>query len=305
MTETEIDEGIERMTKIYEKKEQQFKAFLEAKEKYREAKSKMGAWNMLENLPHPLGVITGLILLYVFFDVVRKLPLIWYALIENYNLSAPLVVNTFIFSAILNIILIVFIMLTILFSGRMVLVWMKAAIMRRPILALNTKNRTKEFIIPKKVTYSMWDIDDDNAVLVDPEAIFMGPNKVSIMEGVPELGVGVNVRNLIKGMPINVDMSSVKMYAKAYENRAREAMRTGSDAIAKFFPWMIILVIIGLIFYPLADRRMDQTNVIQGMQNDIVQCKMTLAENGILPPGTPPVEGGDRVRPASTGVKLK
>jgi len=311
-----MDDNVDEAKKYYEEKIRKLEDFKTAKKRFLEEEKNLNARiRFLGKLPYPqqlLSIPAALIFLIVF---AKYLPLIHDWVMVEYAVQAAMKRNLFLASLVLNIVFMGLMFVTYFFAGSVIKVWLRAGILRKPVLAWLTKNRTVEFKTPKKLSHDVWDVDDDSAVMVDSDAVFTAPHKVPIMLGTPEFPVGVNLRGLLRGQPVNFDTTAVKMYAKAHENRAMRDMRTGMDAIRPFVMPLIILFTIGLIMFPVVDKKLDQTNEIKSCQDEMVSYRMKLADNGIdpntgrpvssQPPSVEKTGNSEKPGPSSTGIKIR
>lgn len=307
MSDTGIDEEIQEK---YGKQLEQLEEFEKKKAEIRVAEKKLPAiYQTIKRLPYPNQFITlvlGLVLvgLYIKYGhMTGDFILSGWKMEPNIekNMTIALAMTT---AGLFGILFFILVM-----TKSITFTWLRAVIFKKPVLIWFTKNKTVEFRIPLEVTHDMWDVDEESAVLPESDAIYTGPHKVSMMAGVPDVGVGVDLRGLVRKQPINFDSTTVKMYAKAHEQRAYKDMRTGLDAFKPFVMPLIILIVIGLIFVPVADKRLDQSGSIEDYQDQVVKCRMKLADNGINPESgvrfADPVVASEKPGPASTGAGFK
>lgn len=301
----------EDLKEKYDRKLQQLKEFEEKKAEVEFEEKKLPAiLQKLKAIPYPnqlLTLILGILLVGLY---IKYGHMAGDFILSNWTMEPNLEKNIMIALAMTTAGLFGMLTFILMMTKSVTFTWLRAVIQKKPILIWFTKNKTVEFKIPCEVTHDMWDVNSESAILPESDAIYTGPHKVSMMAGVPDVGVGVDLRNLIRMQPINFDSTTVKMYAKAHEQRAYKEMRTGLDAIKPFIMPLIILIVVALIFVPLADKRFDQQGTIEMYQGNLVQCRMQLADHGINPDSgvrfakSTPASESEKPGPASSGAAL-
>jgi hypothetical protein len=220
--------------------------------------------------------------------------------------------NMFIISLMINCALIVIGFFTILFAGKPMRVWLKAWISRKPMLLMFTKNRTADFIVPKEVDLDMWTIDDESAIVPDPEAILPTLHKVSLMCAVPELGFGFNPRNILQGRDIGIDMTVIRQYADKHEQRMFHQMQSSVDWIKPLFPWFIVLLVMGAIFGPFFWGKMSDMDEGRKWRTQYEVCRVDMLDAGVIPPDmmakynkTEEKKDPTKIEPQFAGMNIK
>lgn len=311
-----IDPGNNPGAELALRQREKLDLFNRERRKLLEAKDRLGATKHILNYitgNHPKQIMIGIISLLLLGVFIHYLPVSMNWMIKTW-MTPEINADTLKYShpkTILNglyalggtsLILLVLLGIIFLFSGQVVRTWVKAGILKRPILQLWTKNRTIQFIVPKEVSLDMWTISEHSAVVPDPDAIVPGPHNLAIMSAIPELGFGFNPRNLLHGMNINIDMTVIKEYAEQHEARAREAMRTGMDMFKPLILPVAIAFVMMLLIWPIASQRMDQSNTIKGQMMENARLRSQLIENGITPHDMREDEMVEGLKPAQPGA---
>lgn len=303
MSDEPLSEAEKRI--LYENRK--VEKYLEAREKLKKNRNKSNLLKLLHKIPTPTAVITGVMILIVLGVFVTYLPVIGDTVAAEWVKYSSSNRDLFLTSIGANIILVGLIAFMFLFARQPIKVWIKSGLLNKPILQLFTKNRTEDFIVPKEVDNDMWTIDDESAVVPDPDAIVIGPHNRPIMMGVPEVGFGFNPRHILEGRDIGIDMTVIRQYGEKHEQKMFQAMRTGSDVLMKFMPWLVILLIMGAIFGPFFWNKMGDINESSKWQNKYENCRIEMVDAGLVKPATQPDEKEDPtdVKPAFMGVSVK
>lgn len=255
--------------------------FLAAREENATARGLLGRWAYLRLIPYPQQAITLLLGVVLFLVGFRYVPNIVDWIVYEYLRDAGSR-TLFMISVAFNIVLAAILGVIMIFARQVVKTWVKAGIMKRPILQLFTKNRNIDFIVPKEVTYDMWTLKH-GAIVPDPNSIEPGPHQIPMMMGIPEWGFGFSIRNILAGLPLNIDMTSIDQHAELYERRAIKAMRTGMDWLKPMLPVILILVIVGLIFGPWFYSKMSDMGEGATWRNKYELCRVEMLDSGVVP----------------------
>jgi hypothetical protein len=257
-----------------------------AVKEYRESEKKQDALTkVLKLFPH-WNNVAGIILFTLFAAAaIHYSPQIVDWIMINWVGDTVGNRNMFIISIMLNCTLFVIGFFTLVFAGKPMRIWLKAFIKRKPILLMFTKNRTAEMIVPQEVDLDMWTIDDESAIVPDPEAIVPTLHKISMMCAVPELGFGFNPRNILQGRDINIDMTVIRQYADKHEQRMFHQMQSTVDWIKPLMPWFVVLLVMGAIFGPFFWGKIGDMDEGKKWRTEYENCRVDMLDAGVVPPG--------------------
>lgn len=302
-----IDQQDEREMSLIERYEAE-------QNRLRLARDRLGPLKALKFFPYGPQLLSIIILFILGIVFIKYAPDLTDWMMESWFKKDAAKRNMFVASIILNMGLLSLMGIIWIFSGVMVKTWLKSWITRKPVTAIFTDSRTVEFVIPKKARKSVWEIDKESCVESKMERVFIGPHKVPIGVATPESPVLIDIMEKGKGSD-NWDMSRIHMFGQQKDSEARDSMRTGSDMWLKFMPWVIVLVAIGLIFYPLASRKISESGKISDLQDEVLMYRKALADAGINPNTISPLMKPSQVtvttttlpprdQPAQTGVSI-
>jgi len=284
--------------------------YLDARAELKKAEEKMGFLKAFKHFPYVnqwigMGVAALMLLMFLYF-----LPTIgdYFAVKWNeYGMGGR---NLFLASLGVNMLLILLLAVILLFARSVVGTWVKSGITKKPILQLHTKNRTGDFIIPKEVDLDVWTVNDNCAIVPDPDAIIIGPHNRPMMLGVPEIGFGLNLRHLIEGHDIGIDMTVIKQYGEKHELKMWNAMKSGMDSIKPLMPWLVIMLVMGAIFGPFFWGKIGDMEEGKKWRLQYESCRVDMLDKGMKPasettaaPPTTIPAGGDA--PAFMGISIK
>lgn len=304
MSDEPLSEAEKRILLENEKVER----YLTAREKLKQKRNKSNFLKLLQKIPTPTAVISGVMILIVLGVFIKFLPLIGDTIAEEWVKYSSSSRDLFLTSMGVNFVLVALLAVIFLFARQPIKVWIKSGILNKPILQLYTKNRTETFIVPKEVDSDMWTIDDRMAVVPDPDAIVIGPHNRPIMMGVPEVGFGFNPRHILEGRDIGIDMTVIRQYGEKHEQKMFQAMRSGSDVLMKFLPWLVVILVMGAIFGPFFWNKMGDINESSRWRNEYETCRIEMIDAGMIKPAQQPEEGKEdptEVKPAFMGVTVK
>ena len=281
--------------------------YLKARDKLKENRNKSNLLKLLHKIPSPQAAITGLLMLITTAMFIKYLPTIGDFIASEWIKYSSSNRDLFLTSVGINIILIGMLGVIFLFARQPIKVWMKSGILGKPIFQMYTKNRTEQFMVPKEVDNDMWTINNDSAVVPDPDAIVIGPHNRPIMMGVPEVGFGFNPRHILEGKDIGIDMTVIRQYGEKHEQRMFQAMRTGSDVLMKFMPWIVVMLVMGAIFGPFFWEKMGDMDESSKWRTQYENCRIDMIDAGLIQHDKPEGEKDDptKVEPAFMGVSVK
>jgi hypothetical protein len=187
--------------------------------------------------------------------------------------------------------------------------FVKAGMKRSTVLFAWTKNRQMKFVVAQSQTWNTTEIDEHTCLEPDPDATYDGPCRTRVALFIPEWAKTINIRTIMEGKDLNMDITAYKQYAEFYANKLLAKNRS---IMAQFTPLvfpLIVIIIAGLALYPTFEKRMTQDTTISSLQNTVYQCNGKLVENGLAPVGvtttttTLPPKKEQKTAEPSTGVK--
>jgi ABC-type multidrug transport system fused ATPase/permease subunit len=299
---------------------------LEALDKYmklmKDVKEKenvvLGKLKSITKLPYPKQLMTIYLIALTGMVFFAAGPTIFYLLLSQFNTSLPSAVNMLYLSAFINCGGFIFVLILWSKCRGVIVPWLKAGLRNKPIVSLLTKNRTVTFMVPQDITENVWTLNDTLAAIPDPDAVMIGPNKVPLAFGIPEVGALFSPRSLAQGLGIGIDMTAIRQYAEMFDIRARVSMRSGMDAMKPYLGVIVIMFICGLVLLPIAYQMISQYNNGAKWQDTALRYHSQLVENHITPYDevmkSPTKEAESAVatsttmppneRPASTGISV-
>lgn len=281
-----MDEPLTNAEKRIIQAREKIEAYTAAVKEYKQAENKQAAIIKLIKLFPYWNNMLGLVLAVILFGVgLHYSPIIVDWVMVNWLGDTVGNRNMFIISLMFNCAMLVIGFFTILFAGQPLRVWLKAWITRKPLLLMFTKNRTADFIVPKEVDLDIWTIDNESAIIPDPDAILPTFHKISMMCAVPELGFGFNPRNLLQGKDIGIDMTAIRQYADKHEQRMFQQMQSSTDWIKPLMPWFIVLLVMGAIFGPFFWGKMSDMDEGRKWRTEYETCRVNMLDAGVIPPG--------------------
>jgi hypothetical protein len=162
--------------------------------------------------------------------------------------------------------------------------WMKAQRKNFPIVALGTKNKFLEFIVPEERLESVYTLNDQLSMLPDPEAALNSYHNVQVLPAIPEIGIALDIRGLAHNHNVNnIDMTSIRQYAELFAARERSLARGVLNSILPILPYLLIVVIMGLLFLPIAWKGIDQQSTIDSLNKRASLYHQQLYDNHIKP----------------------
>lgn len=258
--------------------------FILKKEEVEAKKDKLGFFKLLYNMPFPRQMISTLFALIVCFLGIVYWPVLGDVIVKNW--ITPFASGQTLFMILLMFDVVFLGMLVIVFtqSGQALKPFLKANLLKKPLLALMTDNNTLEFIVPKKVGLRVWEIGKSKyPVLPDPDAVVHGPNRVPILFGLPGSIYTFNPRHTLQGVMPKEDMTSVKAWAVEQTQEALDKERTGVDTFIRVAPWILGMIVVAAIFTPMAWGAVGSLGDSQKWQNAYENCRVELLDNNIIP----------------------
>ena len=281
--------------------------YLEEKKLLEEKRKKLGDISLFSKFPY-LNQVFGILMIIVF--LVGFIALAPYAtgyMEDTWLKQDSAKRNMFTVSIIFNMFFLALYGIIMLFAGRIMRLWIMAWITKKPLTAIFTDNRTLEFVLPKKVRKTVWEVDKESCVEPHADRIYIGPHKVPI--GVATPGSPELIDVLHKGQnDHNWDMSRTYLYGQQKDHEAKESMRTGADQWLKIMPYIIVLVVVGMIFAPMAYQKLSDRGEIENLRSELKVCyanpTISTSDGGSGKSLTPPAE--DQAKPSvNTGPSIK
>jgi len=160
-------------------------------------------------------------------------------------------------------------------AGKMIWTWTKAWWTGKPILLEWSVDNQFRFLIPKEIHPNGWDLNDKESVVVKRGSVGVAPHKKSLAIGIPELGTTFTAEEVMDKYDIGIDMAGVAEHGEWREQRGyKDAKKEDRDPnnFAMFLPWIIIFLVVGAIFVPLAYKAMGEFNLSTQCQTQLMQC---------------------------------
>lgn len=257
--------------------------YIAKEDEYQKKKDRLAMFKTLKYFPEPDKVLFALVVSLVAAFLLKAWPLLADLLLTDYARETNAETMFYITGG-LNVILLAVLGFFIATAGKPMFVWAKCAITNRPIVELETRYNTNEFICPTRATPDVVRVSKYGAIIPSPDATPMGPHGRKIIKCVPEWGVGVSIRNLLKGAAHNFDMTVLEEYYELGAQETRKQLQSHSQWLTPgLISFVIVIAVIGLLFGPQAMEAVRGMNNEQQVKGDLYACQMELATRGIDP----------------------
>lgn len=286
--------------KKWNKKRWIFSEFFEGKKNENKKQIK----NLLDEIiPSPPKTISILIFLSSLLTVVAYWPELVDFVVGGFSESLVFLlfeVILFAFLVLLGLNIAMFIIV-----GKWVTPPIIAKLRGKDILIEWANENTFRFIVPKNEYKGVWELNDYEVALITPSSVGIGPNKVGVSIGIPEIGRTITAREIITNSKESVNFGDIKQFGRwkkleGYEQAVKE--EKGFDWL-KVFVIIAIFSIIFMIFAPLAYRMIGDYSAASSCQAQLME--VTSREGcSLIPRNTtatsPPPEGAK----SSTGASV-
>jgi hypothetical protein len=231
-------------------------------------------------LPTPMQIILGWLVILIFGVSFKYWGVFIRWVVEGYPVSE---VTTWL--QVVSLVCFAFLVL-FLFVFQYREAWfpfMIAGFKRYPVYVAFTKNKQMKFIVPKEVTWNHIKIDNETTLEPDPNAYYDAPSKVKGALFVPEFAKLLNIRDLLEGKDMNIDITAYQQYAELHAQQMLSKYRNAWSSFQPFIFPLIILITLLVALYPTFEKRISQDGAIAGYQSQIYQCNSRLVANGLTP----------------------
>jgi hypothetical protein len=257
--------------------------YLEREKEYDKKKDRLKIFRLLRYYPEPDRLLFAALVTILSGIIIKIWPFFANIILTDYARETT-AETMFYISGLSNVFLFAILGFFIATAGKVMFVWAKCSITNRPVVELETRYNTDEFICPSKVTPDVVRVSKYGAVIPDPEATPTGPHGRKIIKCVPEWGVAVSIRNLLKGGVHNFDMTVLEEYYELGAQEMRKQLQSHTSWITPgLIAFVLILSMVGLLFGPQAMEAIRGMNNEQACRADLYAAQLELTRHGIDP----------------------
>jgi hypothetical protein len=244
---------------------------------------------LLAELPEPKKLMSGLIILVVLALVIKFWPSIVVGIFGDYSQKNPSDMGPIIFG-LFGVIAVLVLVIAGVWSCRGI--WwpfMRASWTGNSVLGGFSKNKRLTFLTPKEINWNHIRIDGESTIDVDPDSVYISPNKVPFMAFIPDHARTLDPRGLVLNSKkdLSLDINTLDNIGTLNLIKGMKKMTNPLGSLLNSGVLWIMMAggILFLVMWPYFSAQMDASAKVGMAQTAVLQCNQELVAHGLPPVG--------------------